>query len=182
MGNQYTCVAQVTLTGHRRAVTALRYSRNGSQLASGSQDTDAILWDVIAETGLFRLRAHTAEVTDVVGLAKNLCLQDATKPMLCMDVPSSDPLPMQDVRHLPCSHASQDAILALIHMTGPRVYPSSASVRVYDVCVSPLVWLYRRRSLSAAMLWSHAARTDMCEHGTWAHSTASRLPLASKAR
>ena len=49
-------------------MTALRYSRNGSQLASGSQDTDVILWDVIAENGLFRLRAHTAEVTDLVGL------------------------------------------------------------------------------------------------------------------
>ena len=49
-------------------MTALRYSRNGSQLASGSQDTDVILWDVIAESGLFRLRAHTAEVTDLVGL------------------------------------------------------------------------------------------------------------------
>ena len=59
---------QVTLTGHRRAVTALRYSRDGSQLASGSQDTDVILWDVIGETGLFRLRAHTAEVTDLVRL------------------------------------------------------------------------------------------------------------------
>ena len=48
-------------------MTALRYNQNGSQLASGSQDTDAILWDVIAETGLFRLRAHSAEVTDLVG-------------------------------------------------------------------------------------------------------------------
>ena len=57
-------------------MTALRYSRNGSQLASGSQDTDVILWDIIAESGLFRLRAHTAEVTDLVG---QLCspLQDA---------------------------------------------------------------------------------------------------------
>lgn len=35
-------------------------------LASGSQDTDIILWDVVGETGLFRLRAHTAEVTDLV--------------------------------------------------------------------------------------------------------------------
>ena len=64
---------QVTLTGHRRAVTALRYSQDGSQLASGSQDTDVILWDVIGETGLFRLRAHTAEVTDLVRLLANMC-------------------------------------------------------------------------------------------------------------
>lgn len=47
-------------------MTALRYNRNGGTLASGSQDTDIIMWDVVGETGLFRLRAHTAEVTDLV--------------------------------------------------------------------------------------------------------------------
>lgn len=57
---------QVTWTGHKRAVTALRYNRAGGMLASGSQDTDIILWDVVGETGLFRLRAHTAEVTNLV--------------------------------------------------------------------------------------------------------------------
>jgi U3 small nucleolar RNA-associated protein 12 len=59
--------AQVTLTGHKGAVTAMRYSGSGAQLATGSQDTDVILWDVAAEAGLFRLRGHTAEVTDLVG-------------------------------------------------------------------------------------------------------------------
>lgn len=58
--------AQVTLTGHKGAVTALRYSASGAQLASGAQDTDVILWDVVAEAGLFRLRGHTSEVTDLV--------------------------------------------------------------------------------------------------------------------
>ena len=57
---------QVTLAGHRGAVTALRYNRAGALLASGAQDTDVIVWDVVAEAGLFRLRAHTGQVTDLV--------------------------------------------------------------------------------------------------------------------
>lgn len=44
----------VTLNGHKKAVTALEFDRDGTRLASGSQDTDIILWDTIAETGMFR--------------------------------------------------------------------------------------------------------------------------------
>ena len=44
----------VTLDGHRKAVTALAFDATGTRLASGSQDTDIVLWDVVAETGLFR--------------------------------------------------------------------------------------------------------------------------------
>lgn len=56
----------MTLAGHRGAVTALRFNRPGALLASGSQDTDVIVWDVVAEAGLFRLRAHTGQITDLV--------------------------------------------------------------------------------------------------------------------
>ena len=47
----------VTLNGHRKAVTALCFDRDGARLASGSQDTDIILWDVVAENGIFRYMA-----------------------------------------------------------------------------------------------------------------------------
>ncbi len=43
-----------TFNGHKRAVTALAFDDAGARLASGSQDTDLILWDVIGEAGLFR--------------------------------------------------------------------------------------------------------------------------------
>ena len=55
-----TC--ETTLNGHKGAVTALRYNNNGSLLASGSKDNDIILWDVVAETGLYRLRGHCDQV------------------------------------------------------------------------------------------------------------------------
>lgn len=44
----------VTLNGHKKAVTALAFDHDGLRLASGSQDTDLIIWDVVGETGLFR--------------------------------------------------------------------------------------------------------------------------------
>lgn len=55
-----TC--ETTLNGHKGAVTALRYNKLGSLLASGSKDNDIILWDVVGETGLFRLRGHRDQV------------------------------------------------------------------------------------------------------------------------
>ncbi|CAL8469217.1 g8758 [Coccomyxa elongata] len=70
---------EVTWTGHKRAVTALRYNRSGAMLASGSQDTDIILWDVMGETGLFRLRGHTAEVTDLAFVERCSVLVSGSK-------------------------------------------------------------------------------------------------------
>lgn len=40
----------------------LRYNKLGSLLASGSKDNDVILWDVVGESGLFRLRGHRDQV------------------------------------------------------------------------------------------------------------------------
>lgn len=94
---------EVTLSGHKTAVTgksasrqekserspthaadpmpcaALRYDKSGSMLASGSKDTDVVLWDVPGETGLFRLRGHTGQVTDLVFLSSRRKLVTASK-------------------------------------------------------------------------------------------------------
>lgn len=43
-----------TFNGHKKAITALTFDERGTRLASGSQDTDLIIWDVVAEAGLFR--------------------------------------------------------------------------------------------------------------------------------
>jgi U3 small nucleolar RNA-associated protein 12 len=42
------------LNGHKKAVTAFAFDPTGTRLASGSQDTDLIVWDVVAESGLYR--------------------------------------------------------------------------------------------------------------------------------
>jgi len=43
-----------TFNGHKKAITALAFDENGTRLASGSQDTDLILWDIVGEAGLYR--------------------------------------------------------------------------------------------------------------------------------
>lgn len=63
-----TGATSVTLHGHRSAVTAGRYHSSGALLASGSADTDIVVWDTVAESGLYRLKGHRDGVTDVVFL------------------------------------------------------------------------------------------------------------------
>jgi len=53
------------LAGHRGAVVTLRWSQDGARLASGGQDTACVVWDPVAEAGLFRLRGHRGVVTDL---------------------------------------------------------------------------------------------------------------------
>ncbi|CAM9484346.1 unnamed protein product, partial [Discosporangium mesarthrocarpum] len=59
----------VTLNGHHSAVMTARYHESGALLASGSADTDIVVWDTVAESGLYRLKGHRDGVTDVVFLA-----------------------------------------------------------------------------------------------------------------
>jgi WD40 repeat protein len=56
---------------NRSAVTALRFNADGVQLASGAQDTDIVVWDIVSQAGLFRLRGHHGQV--------NLRAQKATQ-------------------------------------------------------------------------------------------------------
>ncbi|KAJ1736895.1 beta transducin [Coemansia sp. Benny D160-2] len=57
---------KVVLNGHRGSISALQFDPTGTVLVSGSRDTDLILWDIIGETGLYRLRGHKDEITDIV--------------------------------------------------------------------------------------------------------------------
>lgn len=49
-----TGTVSTTFNGHKKAITALAFDHSGTLLASGSQDTDLIVWDVVGETGLYR--------------------------------------------------------------------------------------------------------------------------------
>jgi U3 small nucleolar RNA-associated protein 12 len=58
--------------GTQSAVSCLRFGGGGAGggtatlLVSGGRDTDVIVWDVLSETGMCRLRGHKDQVTDVV--------------------------------------------------------------------------------------------------------------------
>lgn len=53
----------VRFDGHRSAVTILRFDEAGERIVSGSRDTDIIVWDLLAEKALFRLRGHKDQIT-----------------------------------------------------------------------------------------------------------------------
>lgn len=52
----------ITFNGHKSAITCLAFDKSGTRLASGAKDTDIILWDLVAEVGLFKLRGHKDQV------------------------------------------------------------------------------------------------------------------------
>lgn len=55
------------LNGHSGSVVrSIAFdSKNCGRLASGSSDGSVVLWDIVAETGIFRLLGHTSGVTDI---------------------------------------------------------------------------------------------------------------------
>ena len=53
----------ISFNGHKSAITTLAFDKSGVRLASGAQDTDIIIWDLVAEIGLFKLRGHKNQIT-----------------------------------------------------------------------------------------------------------------------
>ncbi|KAJ3111543.1 hypothetical protein HK098_008399, partial [Nowakowskiella sp. JEL0407] len=53
----------IIFSGHKTAVTALSFDNDGLKLASGSKDTDILIWDILSERGLYRLRGHKDMIT-----------------------------------------------------------------------------------------------------------------------
>ncbi|BGP42296.1 beta transducin [Rhodotorula kratochvilovae] len=67
--NAKTQAVTVTFNGHKTAISALAWDRDGTRLASGAKDTDIIVWDVVGEVGLFRLRGHRDQITALAFVA-----------------------------------------------------------------------------------------------------------------
>jgi U3 small nucleolar RNA-associated protein 12 len=75
--------AQLTFNGHKSAITTINFDDDdGSRLVSGSKDTDLVLWDLVSECGLFRLRGHKAPITKAIFIPNRNILISAGKDML----------------------------------------------------------------------------------------------------
>ncbi|PFH60784.1 hypothetical protein XA68_10349 [Ophiocordyceps unilateralis] len=66
----------VNFNGHKSAVTKLAFDKSGVRLASGSKDTDVIIWDLVAEVGQYKLRGHKDEVTGLHFVEPDLLMDD----------------------------------------------------------------------------------------------------------
>ncbi|CAG8512706.1 7541_t:CDS:10 [Ambispora leptoticha] len=70
--NIKSSMLSVIFNGHRGSVTALVFDKNGTRLASGSKDTDLIVWDIVGEVGLYRMRGHKDQITAIRFLQRPL--------------------------------------------------------------------------------------------------------------
>lgn len=55
----------VTFNGHKKSVTTLSWDQDGARLASGGTEGEIVVWDRVAEVGLFRLKGHRGPVTSL---------------------------------------------------------------------------------------------------------------------
>lgn len=55
----------VTFNGHKKGVASLAWDREGSRLASGGSEGEVVVWDRVAEVGLYRLKGHRGQVTSI---------------------------------------------------------------------------------------------------------------------
>lgn len=59
---------KTSFIGHRTAISALCFDKDGSRLASGSKDCNIVLWDVVGERGLFSLKGHKNSISKLAFL------------------------------------------------------------------------------------------------------------------
>uniref|UniRef100_A0A915Q2X3 Small-subunit processome Utp12 domain-containing protein n=1 Tax=Setaria digitata TaxID=48799 RepID=A0A915Q2X3_9BILA len=55
--------AYVTFDGHKTGVNCIAFSKDGLILATGGKDSAIVLWDIVNDSGLFRLNGHKNSVT-----------------------------------------------------------------------------------------------------------------------
>ena len=59
----------LVLQGHASTpVRSISFDKGGTRLASGGSDGSVVLWDIVSETGLFRLLGHRGGITDIMFL------------------------------------------------------------------------------------------------------------------
>ncbi|KAK2958471.1 putative U3 small nucleolar RNA-associated protein 12 [Blattamonas nauphoetae] len=57
---------QFTFSGHTAPVTFMCFNSSSTQLLTGSDDTDVVLWDTVGERGIVRYTGHLAPITSAL--------------------------------------------------------------------------------------------------------------------
>uniref|UniRef100_A0A915KWN7 Calponin-homology (CH) domain-containing protein n=1 Tax=Romanomermis culicivorax TaxID=13658 RepID=A0A915KWN7_ROMCU len=74
--------AKLTFSGHKSSITCLDYSADGLLLVSGGKDCVTIVWDIVNESGLYKLMGHQAPVTQCKLIRKSSILVTSSKDSL----------------------------------------------------------------------------------------------------
>ncbi|KAK4689452.1 U3 small nucleolar RNA-associated protein 12, partial [Tremellales sp. Uapishka_1] len=53
----------VTFNGHKKSISTLSWDAEGTRLGSGGTEGEIVIWDRVAEVGLFRLKGHRGAIT-----------------------------------------------------------------------------------------------------------------------
>ncbi len=67
---QQSISSHLTFNGHKTSITSIGFDSNGVRLVTGSKDTDLVVWDLVGECGLFRLKGHKAPIAKVIFMNK----------------------------------------------------------------------------------------------------------------
>jgi WD40 repeat protein len=67
---QQSISSHLTFNGHKTSITSIGFDSNGTRLVTGSKDTDIVVWDLVGECGLFRLKGHKAPIAKVIFMNK----------------------------------------------------------------------------------------------------------------
>lgn len=79
LGEEDAGTLELVFSGHKNAVTVLAFDATGGLLASGARDNDIVVWDLISESGLYRLCGHGNAVTGLAFTAQGKALVSASK-------------------------------------------------------------------------------------------------------
>lgn len=60
-----------TFSGHKSAVSILRFDQYGTRLVSGSRDCNIVVWDIVGEVGLYRFKGHRDQITGLEFYGEN---------------------------------------------------------------------------------------------------------------
>lgn len=108
----------MSFNGHRSAVTHLAFDREGARLASGSRDTDVIVWNLLSETAEFRLRGHKDQITGLAFVRTRVSRQQSPHTDEAVDVGMSEGEEEVEEKYLLTT--SKDALVKLWDLTSPH--------------------------------------------------------------
>lgn len=77
--NYQTRELKVSFNGHKSKVTCICFDEKELRLASGGNDTNIIVWDIVNQSGLFKLKGHKNVITKCQFMKNNNVLVSSSK-------------------------------------------------------------------------------------------------------